>query len=146
VSIDGYVEYLYWVKDFRKKYDKKEKLNSYINFVRFPAFQNIFVLPMEKRIEYSQQILEFASRTDITQYFKPDEIILINRLAEYLKTVETPHKGIFFDELNYDERKVQYINSDLTSDFKNFFTQFDKRRNRSFEKTFPNLAEWYRNL
>lgn len=146
VSIDGYVEYLYWIKDFRKKYDKKGKLNSYINFVRFPAFQNIFVLPMEKRMEYSQQILEFASRTDNTQYFKPDEIILINRLAEYLKTVETPHKGIFFDELNYDERKVQYINSDLTSDFKNFFTQFDKRRNRSFEKTFPNLAEWFRNL
>lgn len=146
VSIDGYVEYLYWARDFRKEYDKNKKLNSYINFVRFPAFQNVFVLPMEKRLEYSEQILEFLSDTNNTQYFKPDEIILIKRLSEYLKTVETPHKGIFFDQLDYDKRKVQYINADLTSDFKNFFTQFDKRRNKDFEKTFPNLAEWYRNL
>ena len=146
VSIDGYMEYLHWSKKFRENYEIRRKLNSYINFVRFPAFQNIFVLPQEKRDQYSNEIMQFVKDDENIQYFKDDEVILIKRLAEYLKTVEVPHKGIMFDEQTYDERKIEYIKPDLAQDFKNFFTQFDKRRNKNFEKTFPNLAEWYRNI
>lgn len=146
LSIDGYLEYLHWSKNFRQETRSKRKLSSYINFVRFPAFQNIFILPMEKRVKYSDDILEFINNLDNAQYFKDDDIIQIKRLAEYLKTVEVPHKGIIFEEQDYDKQNVTYIKPDLAQDFKNFFVQFDKRRGRDFEKTFPDLAEWYRAL
>jgi hypothetical protein len=31
-------------------------------------------------------------------------------------------------------------------DFKSFYTQYDKRRNKSFVKTFPELEDWYNSL
>jgi len=146
ISIDGYLEYLHWIRDFRKENNCKGKLGTYINFVRFPAFQNIFILPMEKRIQYSDELIQFLSNTENTRYFKEDDLLLIKRLADYLKTVEVPHKGIIFEEQDYDNQEVVYIKPDLVKDFKNFFVQYDQRRNRNFEKTFPNLAEWYRSL
>ena len=55
----------------------------------------------------------------------------MNRLVNYLDSVESPHSGA--DTL---ER--------LQQDFKNFYTQYDKRREKTFEKTFsPEMVEWY---
>jgi len=34
----------------------------------------------------------------------------------------------------------------LHNDFKKFYTQYDIRRNKNFEKTFPELKEWYTKL
>ena len=101
---------------------------------------------MEKRIQYSDELIQFLSNTENTRYFKEDDLLLIKRLADYLKTVEVPHKGIIFEEQDYDNQEVVYIKPDLVKDFKSFFVQYDQRRNRNFEKTFPNLAEWYRSL
>jgi hypothetical protein len=34
----------------------------------------------------------------------------------------------------------------LRADFKNFYKQYDERRNKNFIKTFPIIGEWYRGL
>ena len=55
----------------------------------------------------------------------------MNRLVNYLDSVDSPHSGA--DTL---ER--------LQQDFKKFYTQYDKRREKTFEKTFsPEMVEWY---
>ena len=57
----------------------------------------------------------------------------ITRLIEYLRTVENPHNEAF--EMPR-----------LHNDFKKFYQQYDVRRNKNFEKTFPELESWYNSL
>jgi len=55
------------------------------------------------------------------------------RLIDYLDIVKTPHSDTF--EM-----------PKLHNDFRQFFSQYDVRRNKNFEKTFPNLTSWYKSL
>jgi hypothetical protein len=57
----------------------------------------------------------------------------IERLIDYLELVDKPHSDAF------EEQK-------LLSDFKNFYKQYDERRNKNFTETFPELKEWYDKL
>jgi predicted YcjX-like family ATPase len=61
------------------------------------------------------------------------ELNHIQRLIDYLDVVKTPHSDVF------DLPK-------LRNDFKQFYTQYDQRREKDFVGTFPNLANWYNTL
>jgi hypothetical protein len=61
------------------------------------------------------------------------ELNQLNRLVEYLRTVESPHSGALSREI-------------LQRDFKNFYQQYDQRRGKNFKDTFPQFAEWYDSL
>ena len=61
------------------------------------------------------------------------EINQVKRLIEYLQSVETPHSEAF--EM-----------PKLLNDFKHFYMQYDIRRNKNFDTTFPKLAEWYNSI
>ena len=58
------------------------------------------------------------------------ELNHVQRLIDYLDVVKTPHSEAF--EM-----------PKLHNDFKQFFTQYDQRRGKNFENTFPMLKEWY---
>ena len=66
-------------------------------------------------------------------YMHEHEINHMNRLIEYLDRVKTPHSETF--EM-----------PKLHNDFKQFFSQYDQRRNKNFGKTYPSLVEWYNTL
>jgi hypothetical protein len=55
-------------------------------------------------------------------------------LIDYLDVVKTPHSETSFDF------------AALTNDFKQFYLQYDARRNKKFIQTFPNLADWFQQL
>ena len=106
--------------------------NFTLNILRFPSFQSAVVLPKRIKDDVAQQL------TLKLKLFKEDlhemEANQIARLIEYLKTVNTPHTGA--DTLDKLQR-----------DFKNFYTQYDTRRGKSFEKTFSNeLVTWYEQI
>jgi hypothetical protein len=61
------------------------------------------------------------------------EINHLQRLTDYLDVVKTPHSEAF--EM-----------PKLHNDFKQFFSQYDQRRNKNFTATFPLLADWYATL
>jgi hypothetical protein len=61
------------------------------------------------------------------------EINHIERLIDYLELVDKPHSDAF------EEQK-------LLSDFKNFYEQYDERRNKNFTETFPELESWYNGI
>ena len=61
------------------------------------------------------------------------EINQLQRLIDYLDTVKTPHAGAA-------EQSV------LQRDFKNFYKQYDQRRNKNFAETFPELKDCYNSL
>jgi hypothetical protein len=55
------------------------------------------------------------------------------RLIDYLDLVKTPHSDTF--EMPR-----------LHNDFQQFYSQYDRRRGKDFQKTFPVLAQWYNSL
>ena len=116
--------------DYRDKYGAHTAVFS-LNILRFPSFQSPLVLPRHlKNIAADKLSIFLKSRKDMLHEF---EIGQVSRLITYLQEVEKPHSDAF--EL-----------PKLRHDFKQFYTQYDIRRNKNFPKTFPDLAEWYETL
>ena len=105
-----------------------------LNILRFPSFQSPLILPDELRNKYRIRLINFLKRhEEYHNKFHEHEVNHIQRLIDYLDLVKTPHSEAF-DRAN------------LLNDFKQFYTQYDQRRNKNFVDTFPNLADWYMSL
>lgn len=151
-SADGFVDFLYWLLERKAAAPKTEQQSTSlmlsVNPVRFPTFQNIVVLPPEIRKQYSAEIQQFLTLPKVAELFLPIEIDHIDRFAKYLNTVEAPHqeKQIQHNTQVYEHKNSTVDVGALQRDFKSFFTQYDQRRTKNFETTFPRLAEWYRSI
>ena len=105
--------------------------NFTLNILRFPSFQSPLVLPDDLRNTFKQNLEKFLRQ--FGSLLEEMETNQVQRLVDYLDVVKTPHK----DSASVDK---------LRKDFKTFYTQYDKRRGKNFEKTFPIIGEWYRGL
>lgn len=106
--------------------------NFTLNILRFPSFQSAVVLPTSIKQECIEQLTKQTH--DYYNDLHGMELNQILRLIEYLKEVESPHQGAD----NVDK---------LQSDFKNFYSQYDKRRGKTFANTFGNeMVAWYEQL
>jgi hypothetical protein len=104
-----------------------------LNILRFPSFQSPLVLPDELRTKYKNKLQQWYDSNCNNEFLHEMELNQLQRLIDYLDVVKTPHLGAA-------EQAV------LQKDFKNFYTQYDKRRGKDFVVAFPNLAEWYDSL
>lgn len=101
-----------------------------VNLVRFPSFMSPLALPNhikdERRI-HLQKWLEVNKKHPLIHKM---EVAGIERLIDYLETVEAPHRHVSDKE-------------SLWMDFKSFFNQYDLRRNKNFNEVFPDiLVNW----
>ena len=96
-----------------------------LNILRFPSFQSALVLPRDIKISCSNQLKELINQ-DMHEFERGQ----IKRLIEYLQVINTPHNEAF--EM-----------PKLHNDSKQFYQQYDVRRNKNFETTFPELKDWY---
>jgi pyruvate-formate lyase-activating enzyme len=125
-------EFLWMIVDLKKKYGR-DAINFSVNILRFPSFQSPLILPIEMREHFASQldyVYDNMRDADICHEF---ELNQLNRLVDYLRTVESPHSGALSREI-------------LQRDFRNFYEQYDQRRGKDFKYTFPHLAEWYDTL
>ena len=99
-----------------------------LNILRFPSFQSCLVLPQSVKNVCAGR-LSYVLNWDLHDFERGQ----VERLIEYLHTVETPHSEAF--EM-----------PKLHNDFKQFYQQYDIRRNKNFETTFPELTAWYQKL
>ena len=106
-------------------------LNFTLNILRFPSFQSPLVLPDDLRNLFKQNLEKFLIKNE--KYLEHMEVNHTQRLIDYLDVVKTPHAGAATQEK-------------LQKDFKIFYSQYDKRRNKDFVKTFPIIGEWYGQL
>jgi len=113
-----------------KKEYGKERMSFTLNILRFPSFQSPLVLPYEIRTMYQYQLENWLNTHRHNELLHEHEINHVQRLIDYLDVVKTPHSEAF--ELDK-----------LRNDFKQFYTQYDQRRNKNFRATFPRLADWY---
>lgn len=116
---------------WKKKY--RNRISMSINFLRFPAFQSLTVLPDNLREKSHQQLSDWyqVNRDEPNLMFteKSD----IERLISYVDVIETPH--------SYD--------TDLEknrSDFKKFYTQYSSRRNKPIDVFPEEFLQWFNTL
>ena len=88
-------------------------------------------LKSELRNKFKGNIQKFLNKNN--KFLEEMEINHVQRLIDYLDVVKTPHAGAA-------------EHSKLQKDFKTFYSQYDKRNGKNFEKTFPIIGEWYRGI
>ena len=129
LCLDSLPSLLYQLLEFKQMYGR-ERVSFTLNILRFPSFQSALVLPDELRTQYKEKLQDFLNRNQNNPYMHEHELNHTQRLIDYLDVVKTPHSDTF--EM-----------PKLHNDFKQFFTQYDQRRNKNFTATFPQLEEWY---
>ena len=123
-------EFLWSIVNLKKKYGK-DSINFSLNILRFPSFQSSLILPLEVREQFSTELQYFGNNA--RDYIHEYEFNQLERLIDYLRTVDSPHSSAVSREI-------------LQRDFKLFYQQYDQRRGKDFKYTFPQLAEWYDTL
>ena len=128
-SLPGFLERVIWFKNAAKVYGSS--MNFTLNILRFPSFQSPLVLPDDLRNKFKGDLEKFLTNNE--KWLEGMEINHTQRLVDYLDVVKTPHAGAATQDK-------------LQKDFKTFYSQYDKRRGKDFEKTFPIIGEWYRGI
>ena len=128
-SLPEFLERVVWFKNAAKVYGSS--INFTLNILRFPSFQSPLVLPDDLRNKFKGDLEKFLTNNE--KWLEGMEINHTQRLIDYLDVVKTPHAGAATQDK-------------LQRDFKAFYSQYDKRRGKDFEKTFPIIGEWYRGI
>ena len=132
LCLDSLVDHLDMMLTLKQRYGR-DQLNFTLNILRVPSFQSALVLPDNIRNRYRLQLEAWLFHNQDNPCLHEHEVNHVQRLIDYLDVVKTPHSEAF------DMPK-------LLNDFKQFYTQYDQRRDKVFAKAFPNLTEWYDTL
>ena len=128
-SLDTFLDQLVRLKQVYGR----ERVNFTLNILRFPSFQSPLVLPDYLKMYYRNRLIQWTIQHKDQSYMHEHEINHLNRLIAYLDQVDSTHSEAF--EL-----------PKLHNDFREFYTQYDQRRNKDFVSTFPTLKAWYTSL
>ena len=132
LCLDSLTQLLDQLLEFKQIYGR-DRVSYTLNILRFPSFQSPLVLPDNLRTQYKDQLQAWLTARQDNPLLHEHEVNHMQRLVDYLDVVKTPHSDAF--EM-----------PKLHNDFKQFYTQYDTRRNKDFKKTFPNLTPWYTTL
>lgn len=138
LSVTSFIDFLQKILEWRKEYN-----HLFLNFgsermIRFdtpylkePLQYDMLILPKEEYLPYFDKILKFIDdnrdENDSTK-FSNIEFEKFRRVRDYFATK------------NYDDEKIK----EGRSDFYNWFTEYDKRRNVNFLDTFPEMENFWK--
>jgi organic radical activating enzyme len=114
----------------KEKYGQNRP-NVDFNILRWPAFMSPLVLPNDIKKNLYDKLYNWYEKNKSSELFSVGEKDQIERLIDYIDVVEKGHNT------TEDDKSV------LHHDFKSFYEQYDKRRNKDIRKTFPEITEWY---
>ena len=138
LCLPGLVDHLNYLLELKQHYGR-ERVNFTLNILRFPSFQSPLVLSDQLRTQYRNQLAAWLHSLEVGALRKhwhlmhEHELNHTQRLVDYLDVVKTPHSDAF--EM-----------PKLLNDFREFYRQYDQRRNKDFESAFPELLSWYNSL
>ena len=132
ICLDTLPEFLSSLIQLKRVYGR-DRVNFTLNILRFPSFQSPLILPDAIKHQYKQQLVDWLEHNCADPVMHEHELNHLQRLVDYLDVVKTPHRETF--EIPR-----------LLNDFKQFYTQYDQRRNKNFAATFPKLAGWYEQI
>jgi organic radical activating enzyme len=132
LCLESLPEFLDFMVDLKLRYGRDFPMFT-LNILRFPSFQSPLVLPDSIRMAHRERLVDWMIRHKGQNYLHEHEINHVTRLIDYLDVVKTPHSEAFDLPL-------------LHNDFKKFYQQYDQRRGKNFQDTFPGLSGWYSTL
>lgn len=118
--------------DFNES-DSTNRVPMMINYLRWPDFQDVRVLPDDVKHEFATRIRDF--------------------MTAYTRTTSPDQRGRFYlEELDQMERLIEYMFKPYTpeklhehhSNFGKFFEEYEKRRGVNFVEHFPELETFYK--
>lgn len=123
-SITDFFDQMY---ELKKQHGGNPTLS--VNLLRFPSFQSPLALPDHIKNYCREQIEAWWNINKNNELWHEFERASIDRLIDYLVTVDAPHRRT--------SNKMT-----LWRDFKTFYKQYDQRRNKSL-LVFPKiLTDW----
>jgi organic radical activating enzyme len=125
-------ELLDCIMNWKKKFGRVAASFT-LNVLRFPSFQSPIVLGRSFALGTPGDLRSWYLENKNSEWLHEHEVHHVERLLDYLDTVDSPHEGAA-------DLAV------LQRDFKQFYSQYDVRRGKDFVSTFPELANWYRTL
>jgi len=126
-------EFLDDMLEIKGKYGA-HKLIVDFNILRWPAFMSPLTLPDDIKHDLHGKLSMWWRKHKKNPLINMHEGAQIERLIDYIEVVSRGHNSTEMD------KSLQY------HDFKSFFNQYDIRRNKNFNETFPELSEWYDSL
>ena len=117
----------------KSKYGSHKPIVDF-NILRWPAFMSPLTLPDDIKHDLHGKLSMWWRKNKKNPLINMHEGAQIQRLIDYIEVVNRGHNTTEMD------MQMQF------HDFKSFYTQYDKRRNKSFVKTFPELEDWYNSL
>ena len=125
------------ILEWRSKYNgivpnqvRWQKVQFDTPHLKEPSVYDMNILPKEEFMPYMYKHLEFLENNECEgdrSKFSILEVEKFRRVVDYMKTT------------NYEEAKLKQARTD----FYHWFTEFDKRRECSLVKTFPELEKFY---
>ena len=132
LCLTGLPDLLTQLVDLKRTYGR-DRVSFTLNILRFPSFQSPLVLPDHLRRTFELNLTEWLRDHRGNPLLHEHELNHLRRLIDYLDVVKTPHSEAF--EL-----------PKLHNDFRQFFVQYDQRRNKNFAATFLLLTDWYNDI
>lgn len=98
-----------------------------VNYLRWPYFQDIRILPDNVKQQAKQAILDYA-------YAHKDKVKGCGEAMFYLEEIDQLERLVKYMEQDLPNR------DDLVQDFKMYYQQYDSRKGLNFKTTFPDIA------
>lgn len=120
-------EFLDEVLEMKRTFKVKPTVS--LNLLRFPSFQSPLALPDHIKEHLHTHIVSWYNTVKFLPEWHEHEKASIERLIDYLETVDAPHRRTSDKEL-------------LWKDFKTFYAEYDKRRDKSLSVFPAILTDW----
>jgi hypothetical protein len=117
------VKILEWRKKYNSWFSRKQRIRFDTPYLKEPLQYDMNLLPKDKFIPYMEIALEYMHRNKFSELEREK----FSRVVEYMRNT------------NYEDTKI----IEGRRDFYNWFTEYDRRRNTDFVKTFPELEQFY---
>jgi organic radical activating enzyme len=123
-------EFLDDMLKLKKQYGTHKPIVDF-NILRWPAFMSPLTLPNDIKHELHGKLSMWWRKHKKNPLINMHEGAQIERLIDYIEVVNRGHNTTELD------MEMQF------HDFKSFYVQYDIRRNKNFQATFPEIADWY---
>jgi len=124
-TVWNYIDYLSIMLMLKRMYGKK-RIEITCNFVYYPAFMRVDLIPQDKRALLAMVVMDWLGRQ--RKYLNKHEIEQVQRFIIIVGGSE------------------QSINPDALKDLKTFVPQYDKRTGRSYTWLDNRFVEWYESI
>lgn len=131
LSLPTFAQFIDLIMDFRKKFNDDFSYNRIpfsINYLRWPQFLIMTMLPNELKDKYSREILEKSEQW--LKYFSKEKFA-----------------RLYLEEYDQIKRMIDFLNSktdNFQKDFVVFIREYDKRKGYIFEEVFPEYKNMIR--